>query len=200
MTTDSFVYFMKPCGMDGPIKIGFSYSPRGRLEVLSVWSPFPLEIIGAVPGVYDDEQFLHRCFAQSHHHREWFHSTPSLRETIDEIIAAGSVEAVRGKISPVGTIRGKVGIHRSAEMKRWQSYYMKVGWAEKRLRKRGEDTNWCVPDDVRAILRKWRIDPVGKDIRPPLQSELDRLDEYLEDPAAHSVTPYVKFKNTRTAA
>jgi hypothetical protein len=58
-----YVYFIKPVGMDGPIKIGCSNIPEHRLVSLSMWSPFPLEIIGKTPGNLKDEGFLHRCFS-----------------------------------------------------------------------------------------------------------------------------------------
>ena len=48
MRQQRYVYFIKPVGMEGPIKIGCSIMPTERLEGLAVWSPFPLEIVAAI--------------------------------------------------------------------------------------------------------------------------------------------------------
>lgn len=37
---NTHVYFIKPIGMDGPIKIGCSDKPARRLITLAAWSPF----------------------------------------------------------------------------------------------------------------------------------------------------------------
>lgn len=50
MKPASFVYFVKPVGQDGPVKIGFSETPIDRLSTLMTWSPIPLEIAIAIPG------------------------------------------------------------------------------------------------------------------------------------------------------
>src|SRR6266404_2823885 len=94
-TAPKLVYFLKPAGLDGPIKIGFSSGPIGRTLALSAWSPWPLELIGAVKGTSADENFLHQCFADCHSHREWFHPVPALREMISLIVASGSIEPAR---------------------------------------------------------------------------------------------------------
>lgn len=44
------VYFIKPVGLAGPIKIGCSYSPEKRRSALDCWSPFALEIIAQIDG------------------------------------------------------------------------------------------------------------------------------------------------------
>lgn len=102
------IYFIKPTCFDGPIKIGCSEIPLTRLEQLSTWSPWPLEIIGYVDGDFDDERFLHQCFFSSHLHREWFHNSPRLRDVIARILDTGSVAAVRDVLKPEGSVRAKV--------------------------------------------------------------------------------------------
>lgn len=100
-----FVYFMKPIGMDGPIKIGCSDIPMQRLEALSVWSPFPLEIITTTPGRQADERFLHGCFAYCHLHREWFQPSQLLLETIDAISTGTTIAELRLRLTETGNIR-----------------------------------------------------------------------------------------------
>ena len=96
------IYFIKPVGHAGPIKIGTSVSPESRLHDLGAWSPLPLELIGAVEGSIADEFYLHRCFADCHSHREWFTPTPKLIASIEAILSAGTVDAVRSDLKPVG--------------------------------------------------------------------------------------------------
>lgn len=74
-----YIYFMRPVGMDGPIKIGCSYRPASRLIALAVWSPFPLEIIAVAPGDFGTERALHERFAAELFHNEWFHASPRLK-------------------------------------------------------------------------------------------------------------------------
>jgi len=73
-----YVYFMRPQGMEGPIKIGCSTKPAARLIGLSTWSPFPLEIIAVAPGTLATEKMLHDLFADERWHHEWFRASPRL--------------------------------------------------------------------------------------------------------------------------
>lgn len=97
-----YIYFIKPVDQAGPIKIGTSVSPQLRLHEMGAWSPLPLEIIGVVEGTIADEFFLHRCFADCHSHREWFNQTVKLTATIEAILSAGTIDAVRRDLKPVG--------------------------------------------------------------------------------------------------
>lgn len=178
----SRVYFIKPVGMDGPIKIGCSILPEKRLQELTVWSPFPLEVIGSVLGQIADEQFLHRCFADCHSHREWFYSTPALRETITKILAS-SIEEVRGSLSPRGSIRVKSRRKRTESQRLENKYRCAIRATQKRLRKDNERGLWASPDDVDRIMHKFT------DTSSPPAADLARIDEYLKDPVRHSVIP-----------
>lgn len=66
------VYFIKPMGMDGPIKVGCSVSPDNRRRTLETWSPFPLEVVAEVAGDFDLERRFHALFIETHIRREWF--------------------------------------------------------------------------------------------------------------------------------
>lgn len=79
------VYFIKPIGMDGPIKIGCSVSPDGRRESLKLWVPFPLEILAEIEGDFALERRFHAAFEQSHIGREWFHPSDDLAAAITAI-------------------------------------------------------------------------------------------------------------------
>lgn len=81
----SKVYFIKPKGLEGPIKIGCSFSPDNRRRTLETWSPFALEIIAEVSGGFHLERQFHALFAQWHERREWFTATPELLAVIASI-------------------------------------------------------------------------------------------------------------------
>lgn len=72
------VYFVRPVGHAGPIKIGCSVHVDRRVYEMSNWSPIPLEIVASVPGSPFDEHSLHRQFAAERMHGEWFRASDRL--------------------------------------------------------------------------------------------------------------------------
>ena len=176
----SKVYFIKPVGMDGPIKIGSSTCPAKRLETLAVWSPFPLEMIVDVDGDLADEQFIHSCFADVHSHKEWFNASKMLTDTIERIAKSGSLDWVRDELKPIGRIRNvgkgsrpcpeyRVGI---------RSYNARIRAAENGLRDVGfKDFR---DGAVSEIMNRW----YGNSYRRiagfrPSPSEFAQLEEYI---------------------
>lgn len=81
------VYFIKPVGMDGPIKVGTSRSPDCRLQTLDSWSPFALEVVAEVDGGVHIERRFHALFAETHQRREWFGWSRRIAATIAAINA-----------------------------------------------------------------------------------------------------------------
>lgn len=79
------IYFIKPIGMDGPIKIGTSVSPDGRLRTLEHWSPFPLEIAAQMQGGTKEERRLHDAFARFHINHEWFQASPEILAVVASV-------------------------------------------------------------------------------------------------------------------
>lgn len=195
MSKPKFVYFIRPIGMDGPIKIGVSDEPETRLSTFSPWSPYPLELIGMVPGDHRDEQFMHRAFADVHSHREWFHSSPLLRSTIKAVIDAGSVDAARQHLKPKGTVRKSVRIVRKPEHQRFLDLQAQVAATQSKLRQTlGENGAFGIPDDVSKIVRRWNAQVYRGSGFTPTEQETSRVGEYLADPVAHSVIPEWKKK------
>ena len=82
-----YVYFIKPVGMAGPIKIGVSQYVPERLMKLAVWSPFPLEVAVTIPGNAALETNLHDCLLEHRSHGEWFHPNPPVLELIERLKA-----------------------------------------------------------------------------------------------------------------
>jgi len=66
------VYFVKPAGMPGPIKIGYAAHFGDRFRKLQAGSPIPLEAMRVVDGTAQTELALHRKFAAHRLHGEWF--------------------------------------------------------------------------------------------------------------------------------
>ena len=85
--TKSLIYFLRPVGMVGPIKIGISADPVNRMRTFMTWSPFPLEVITTTAGDNKLERIIHNCFADAHSHCEWFHPVPRLLKAIEDIKA-----------------------------------------------------------------------------------------------------------------
>lgn len=92
ITGGMWIYFFKPVGMDGPIKIGCSRQPGNRLLYLARWSPFPLECIGSVLGDIVFERAIHRKFAELHSHEEWFQATPDLSDFIRTAMSVSRID------------------------------------------------------------------------------------------------------------
>lgn len=81
------VYFMKPVGAKGPVKIGCTDDQKGRVDNLMSKSPFLLEIVASFPGNHIAEARLHRRFIASNTHSEWFLWTPELQTVIDAVLS-----------------------------------------------------------------------------------------------------------------
>lgn len=97
-----FVYFIKPIGMDGPIKIGCSSDPEIRRGALAAWSPFDLEVVATIEGGRLLEERFHAKFFRLHQRLEWFNWSPELQEVIDGIRAGTfDIEALPRASGPI---------------------------------------------------------------------------------------------------
>lgn len=81
------VYFMRPVGAEGPVKIGCSTMVEERLRALSPWAPFPLEVVATIPGDTRLEGRFHLKFMADRVHGEWFAASAELSATIAEVAA-----------------------------------------------------------------------------------------------------------------
>ena len=90
------VYFIKPVGMNGPIKVGLSSDHLARVEKLASWSPFPLEILAAVDGGKKLEARIHASISDLHTHHEWFRADPRLVSAIAAIQGGASADQAFG--------------------------------------------------------------------------------------------------------
>lgn len=78
------VYFIKPAGIHGPVKIGCSANPMQRLSHLTR-KRRPLEIAALIEGDYVVERQFHALFRDDHIAKEWFFWTTELQSVIDRI-------------------------------------------------------------------------------------------------------------------
>lgn len=184
-----FVYFVRPIGMDGPIKIGCSTKPLDRLAILSAWSPFPLELIGSVPGTFSDEARLHRRFSDLHTRKEWFMSSPLLRQTIELILSGVSVKDACKQLTLKKPIRNQSRPVRTPDRELFLSYGTRVRKAARDVYDQGEHKKHYVPSDVRKILHDWRCDRFnGHTPITPSSEQFARIEEFIANPREHCVS------------
>lgn len=91
MKGEKHIYFLRPVGQPGPIKIGCSINPAGRLATVLIWSPIKLEIAAMIVGGHDFERMLHDRFARQRLHGEWFEACPALTELVSNIAKGGGL-------------------------------------------------------------------------------------------------------------
>jgi hypothetical protein len=99
------VYFLKPVGLRGPIKIGLAKTPRSRLRQYVEWSPIPLELILTIEGDLALERNIHECFVDCHSHAEWFHAMPHLVTAIAAMQSGAPVSEAIDLSNRKGSIR-----------------------------------------------------------------------------------------------
>jgi hypothetical protein len=87
MKRDWTLYFIRPAGAEGPVKIGIALDVEQRFAQLNRISPYPLETAVAIPGSHSLEQNVHDCFADSHSHHEWFNASERLSALIADLRA-----------------------------------------------------------------------------------------------------------------
>lgn len=82
------VYFVQCNGAEGPIKVGLTTAFTRRLARLRLGTPYPLAVIGTVPGGKGLEAALHRRFTAQRISGEWFAFTPELGRYIAELLGS----------------------------------------------------------------------------------------------------------------
>lgn len=160
------VYFIRPIGMQGPVKIGCSKSPDGRRKTLENWSPFALEIIAEIDGNELLERQFHARFRHLHERREWFRWSPEIDEVVAQI-RNGSFDA--GTLPPPAKVTGcdnGIPRRRTEAQRRQFSYSLRVSHMEWR-------SGYSCP-----------IRPYGV-VERGTAEDLAAVEAYLADPAVH---------------
>lgn len=199
-----FVYFLKPIGMDGPIKIGCSITPVGRLLAIAAWSPFPLEIAATIPGGLSLEKNIHECFADLHLHREWFKADPKLVDAVALLAAGVPIESAIDLTKRVGKMRGtRTGVPpHSPDRRRYISYMAKARWARvKATNSLGIDM--ATPLEFDAIMSSWDgkwVGDVKQHGQTPTAEQIAYLDDVLANRDQRMVPNASKYRSRRVSA
>jgi len=104
-----YIYFVKPVGQDGPIKIGCTRHLSARIAQLDGMSPVPLELIASAEGDFDLERHLHSMFASTHVRGEWFAPSAALTQIISDVVAGVPLPVPSGgagRIRSLASVRG----------------------------------------------------------------------------------------------
>jgi hypothetical protein len=94
----AWIYFAR-CGTDGPIKIGRAFDPRNRVRDLTIGSPTPLLLLGAVLSerAAEEETEIHERLHKECIRGEWFEAEAALREMFslrERLVTPESLEDV----------------------------------------------------------------------------------------------------------
>jgi hypothetical protein len=81
----SVVYFLRPVGQPGPIKIGCTRFVAARLKTYATWSPVPLEVAATIPGDQKLERQFHTLLAAHHSHHEWFKPHDDVLAVVEQV-------------------------------------------------------------------------------------------------------------------
>lgn len=172
-----FVYFIKPVGQDGPVKIGHSTYPADRLPALQTWSPVDLELVTQFAAPRQTESDLHERFARWQVRGEWFEATPELTDLIAGIRDGGHLQDLIDLSAKTGKLTRRPNT-KSALAKVVGSYKLRVERARQKggaLRGRQLD----LPTPVRAILSS--AGGYRQAYRALTPSEIDTLEAYIAD-------------------
>jgi hypothetical protein len=75
-----YLYFIQ--AENGPIKIGHSSDPEGRLAILQQGNPYPLHLLAKIPQLFCEERALHKKYASLRMAGEWFDPSDDLLSEI----------------------------------------------------------------------------------------------------------------------
>ncbi len=180
--SDRRVYFIKPEGMDGPVKIGCSTAPERRVSELNTWVPFRLELVACAPGEMDMEKRVHYLFAATRLRGEWFNASLALAAFIEHVAAHGALPDVPrlpeksvepAELRPVDLDARRAKATATRLLNRAQVYAF--GWWERPP----------FPPHIQKI--KDRLP--GGESDPPSASEWAAIDEYCAEMRARPAAP-----------
>jgi hypothetical protein len=146
MRQGSHVYFLKPVGMDGPVKIGCSTAPWDRMVSYAKWAPWPLELVAMIRGGLDLEGRLHAKFAHLQQHQEWFRADP---------IITATAAAINDGTLDIEALPAPKRITQKANWTPEAREDMSLSHRLNTLRRQGFD----VPSEVHEALHRYRLSP-----------------------------------------
>lgn len=179
--TDKTVYFLRPIGALGPVKIGCSQDSAKRLRTVEIWSPLKLEIAASAPGTFRHENALHHRFAEQRLHGEWFAYSPELGALIEAVASTGGLPpmAMPTTAEEWDELRekrkGKLPRRDNASRLNKYKITKRVQDAERRVYGfRGYE--YARPDDIDAIIRGYQ----GFGSTLATKRDLALIDKYID--------------------
>lgn len=142
---ETYIYFLRPIGADGPVKIGCSQEPTARLVQMMTFGHSQLEIVATVPGGPDLELNLHECFLDTHSHREWFNASPRMTAMLTALQDGKPIHEAVDLSRRLGTFKRK-GRGPAKTSDAWKE---RIAFNRRRRHgRREEDSQWPVDIDV----------------------------------------------------
>lgn len=167
------LYFIRPVGAEGPVKVGYSAAPRSRLLNMMQWSPVELELILAVPAGPKDEFRAHRYFAETWIRHEWFAWSPRIAQVIDALRTGTAPDQA---IPHTATARPRPKTQYTPVIREKFSYAQRLWRAERR--------SGCVIDG--PAYKEWKsisyLDRQGLALPDAVKREVDA---FVADPLKH---------------
>ena len=80
-----YIYFLACLSAETPVKVGFARDPVRRYCSLQIGNPYKLHPIGVVPGLIQDESYIHRKLEPTRLRGEWFLPSDQLNEMIEAL-------------------------------------------------------------------------------------------------------------------
>ena len=180
MTKEKHVYFLRPVGARGPIKIGCSCEPEKRVRGVEIWSPLKLEIAAFVPGGHREESILHQMFGADRLHGEWFSNSNQLSSVIEFCVRTGKLPPLDYSLDPYRKKRAdpksKSAMTRRispVDQRNKSRVTAKLLKAERRVY--GFASTYMRPDEIEEIYQSYQ----GAFSSLPSDEQLRLLNEYI---------------------
>lgn len=185
------IYFIRPVGQRGPVKIGCSDMPRARLKNLGAWAPFPLELAATAPGSLITERQVHSAFADYHSHGEWFHACAEIDAAITALNAGVPLAQAVDLTKPLANFRNSYIRYFSPARRKYLSYAARIRHAFKPLWRPGPDSLF-ISSEIDAVLSAWSKAGPHSDYIPSAE-QLALLDDAITYPVRHAVPAGVRW-------
>lgn len=126
----ALIYFVRPVGAPGPIKIGSSTTPKNRLNFLLNWSPVDLELVCAAPGIRGVERAIKLRFGDHYIRNEWYEPCAGIVAILEEVQQTGRLP------SDLAAEAHQIAKQKADEYRRWRDRMRKRDLARQHLPKK----------------------------------------------------------------
>lgn len=182
MRREKHIYFLRPVGALGPIKIGCSVAPTTRLRDFEIWSPHLLELVATAPGEHREEGILHQMFGDQRRHGEWFEYSEQLGDLVAYVQRTGKLPPLDYSLCSYAQKRADPAA-RSKMPRRSDPKRRKTKSALTKMIQTAERRAWGFhghsamrPDEIVEIMRNYQ----GFAAPMPTRAELKLIETYIE--------------------